>query len=334
MKTRILFLVAFLATNFAWAQVEFGPDVLGYSFESSTIVQANDYEGKVTCTLVHYKEQTRNYAAVLYIHGFNDYFFQQEMADQYHVHGISFFALDLRKYGRSWLPNQKLNNVRDLAEYDADIDTALKIMKQLGHTRILLAGHSTGGLIVSLYAAKNKGKENFDAVFCNSPFYDFNVPFLLKKIGVPFISGLGKNHPNKLNPNTINSLYDQSLLKSHYGEWEYDTTWKPIPAAPVNYGWIRAIHKGHKQVKKGLDIGKPILIMRSDKSIYEKKWSDKLFTGDAVLGVKDIQKGYEKMKAVKIELVEPNGIHDLILSKPEVRKKVYEDLFIWTEKYF
>ncbi len=36
--------------------------------------------------------------AVLYIHGFIDYFFQTEMAEQFNQHGYDFYALDLRKY--------------------------------------------------------------------------------------------------------------------------------------------------------------------------------------------------------------------------------------------
>lgn len=334
MKKFTLLLIGFFVFFNGNAQNIFVSDVLGEPYESTTIEQPNDYEGKVNCTLVHLKEQTRNYAAVLYIHGFNDYFFQKEMAERFHQHGITFYALDLRKYGRSLLPNQKMNNVRSLDEYDADIDTALKIIKSLGHTRILLAGHSTGGLVVSLYAAKNKGKENFDAVFCNSPFYDYNVPFLLRKIGVPLFSAIGKKHPNKLAPDGIPGQYGMSLHKQFYGEWEYNLTWKPNSPPAVNFGWLRAIHQGHLKAKAGLEIGKPFLMMRSDKSIYEKKWNDNYFTGDAVLNVKDMQKVFAKIIAVKIELVVPNAMHDIILSKKAVREKAYEELFIWTEKYF
>jgi alpha-beta hydrolase superfamily lysophospholipase len=316
------------------AQPRFGTDVLGEPFEYATIHQPNDYEGKVNCTLIHRKEETKNYAAVLYVHGFNDYFFQKELADQFHLHGITFYAIDLRKYGRSWLPNQKMNNVRDLAEYDSDLDTALNLIKSFGHERILLMGHSTGGLIVSLYAAKNKGKEKFDAVVCNSPFYDFNAPYLIKKLGVPHYAKKGLKNPDELVKGNISPLYGESLHKGYRGEWNYILSWKPNIPYDVNCSWIRAIHLGHQKVKEGLVIGKPILVMRADLSIYEKHWSDKLFTGDAVLSVSDIHKGYEKIQAVKYELVFHNGIHDLILSKPEVRKKVYEELFIWTEKYF
>ena len=40
-------------------------------------------------------------ASVLYIHGFNDYFFQRELAQKMDSAGYSFYAIDLHKYGRS-----------------------------------------------------------------------------------------------------------------------------------------------------------------------------------------------------------------------------------------
>ena len=75
------------------------------------------------------------------------------MAEQFNQHGYDFYALDLRKYGRSKLPHQTLYYVRDLREYDAEISKALEIIGQENHNQVLLAGHSTGGLITTLYAA-------------------------------------------------------------------------------------------------------------------------------------------------------------------------------------
>ena len=39
--------------------------------------------------------------AVLYLHGWNDYFFQTHLADHLGDLGFDFYALDLRRYGRS-----------------------------------------------------------------------------------------------------------------------------------------------------------------------------------------------------------------------------------------
>ena len=53
-------------------------------------------------------------AAVLHVHGFADYFFQTEYAEWWLERGYDFYALDLRKYGRSLRPHQTPNYVTDL----------------------------------------------------------------------------------------------------------------------------------------------------------------------------------------------------------------------------
>ena len=93
------------------------PDVLGLPFEQLVLPQLPDYEGAVQSTLIRLRPSTHGTKAVLYLHGFNDYFFQEEMARRYQEHGYRFYAIDLRKYGRSLLPYQLPNNVRDLREY-------------------------------------------------------------------------------------------------------------------------------------------------------------------------------------------------------------------------
>lgn len=41
--------------------------------------------------------------AVIYLHGWSDYFFHHRLADYYASLGIAFYAIDLRRYGRSLL---------------------------------------------------------------------------------------------------------------------------------------------------------------------------------------------------------------------------------------
>jgi alpha-beta hydrolase superfamily lysophospholipase len=60
------------------------------------------------------------------------------MAEQFNQHGYDFYALDLRKYGRSKLPHQKFYYLLDLREYDAEISKALEIIGQENHNQVLL----------------------------------------------------------------------------------------------------------------------------------------------------------------------------------------------------
>jgi alpha-beta hydrolase superfamily lysophospholipase len=307
-------------------------DILGNGFEQLTFRHKDDYEGAVVCTLVRKKATAATNKAVLYVHGFNDYFFQMEMADHFNRNGFDFYAVDLRKYGRSFLPHQKLYNVRDLTEYYADLDQSLKQIRLEGHTHVLLSGHSTGGLTASLYANDHQGSELFDSLFLNSPFYDINDSGFVRKFGIPLVAVLAKYLPNQLMKGGFSNLYGSSLHKGAFGEWEYNLAWKPHTPPPFNFGFVRALHLAHKKVWKGLQIDVPVLVMHSDNSIYEKTWSEKMFTGDAVLNVAQIRSNAEKISGnVTIQAI-PGGMHDLILSPKKTRDMVYQILFDWLQK--
>jgi alpha-beta hydrolase superfamily lysophospholipase len=309
-------------------------DVLKDGFEQTMIFQPNDYEGKVVITLVRKQTKTPSSKAVLYVHGFNDYFFQNEMAEEFLAQGYNFYAVDLRKYGRSKLPNHKLNNMRDLVEYYSDLDVVLSILKEEGNQKILLSGHSTGGLLITLYAAERIGNELFDFLFCNSPFFDMNLPFFQKKVGIPILACLGRFFPDFTIPGGFSEFYGKSLCKNDFGEWDYNLTWKPHKAPVLNLGWINAIYQGHSKIASGIVIGKPILIMHSNTSVYPEKWSEALFDGDAILNVKDILEKAKLIKAPENKIIGIDGaMHDIILSKKTVRSKVYQIVFDWLGKF-
>src|SRR5213080_4277441 len=104
-------------------------DVLGPEYESLRLTFEDDAEGEVVATLVR-RTVPGSRKAVLYVHGFVDYFFQAHLADFYVERGYSFYALDLRKYGRSLLPHQTPNFVRDVAEYFPELDEAVRIIRE------------------------------------------------------------------------------------------------------------------------------------------------------------------------------------------------------------
>ncbi len=316
------------------SSLDYKTDILENGFESVKINQDEDYEGEVICTIIRKKIIPHKNKAVLYIHGFNDYFFQTEMADYFNKNGFHFYALDLRKYGRSHLLNQKLNNVRNLEEYFEDISKALQIIKEEGSEQIILSGHSTGGLITAIYAQEKSDKKSFNALFLNSPFFDFNMNSIIKNIGIPIVSAIGFLFPNIIANGGFSELYGKSLHKEAYGKWDYNLAWKPHVPPLVNLGFIRAIYLAHKKVKNGLKISVPVLVMHSNNSIYEKKWSDKMFTGDAILNINDIHRESKKIIGNTTVKIVTNGQHDLILSPKPVREQVYKGLFEWTEKQF
>jgi alpha-beta hydrolase superfamily lysophospholipase len=307
---------------------QYTEDVLKNGFEQTVIIQKDDYEGNVRATLIRKSGVEASKKAILCIHGFNDYFFQQIIAEEFIKKGYNFYALDLRKHGRSILKNHKPNNVRHLSEYYKDIDKALKIIRKEGNQQVVLYGHSTGGLVITLYAGVRNMKKGFDVLICNSPFYDFNVPWIQKKTVVPMLSFLGKINPNLKLPIGFSKLYGKSLHKKYYGEWNYNLHWKPNVAPSINAGWVQAITQGHLEIAKGISVTKPILILHSSISVFPKKWSEEMFRGDAILNVKDIIDKSKFINSPRKEVVGFKGaIHDLVLSKNPVRNLVFETIF-------
>lgn len=311
------------------------PDILGKDFERMSFELKDDYEGKVITTLIRKKTPSSTGKAILYIHGFNDYFFQEEEAERFISEGYDFYAIDLRKYGRSLLPHQRFNNCRRLEEYFSDIDNCLLRIGNEGIKNITLVAHSTGGLISALYLSQPGKHSLISSVIFNSPFLAMNLPLLLDKFAIPIVSFFGRYFPDISIKASLPSAYGESIHKDYKGEWDFNTHWKPIQPSAVNFGWIRAIHEGHKKIRKGIELRIPVLLLTSGCSTnYKNKPSDKDFRADGVLDVEKLHKAGKKIrteKGIRIERIE-KGLHDLALSHQEARDRYYHIIFDWLKE--
>ncbi|RFP64417.1 alpha/beta hydrolase [Hymenobacter lapidiphilus] len=305
------------------------PDPLGSDFGQLALPQPPDYEGPVQAVLVRYLPQPTAPAsgAVGCVHGFNDYFFQREMAAQYVAHGYHFFALDLRKYGRALLPQQRPNNERDLRDYDADLDAALTEIRAAGHPRIVLSGHSTGGLIAALYAARHPA--SFAALVLNSPFLALNQPWLRRRVAAPLAGAVGRMLPNLPLPAGLPDTYGQSLHQAYRGEWDYNLAWKPNHVFPVNTGWLGAILRGQRQVRHGLKLPLPRAGAARRAQRRGRQWREEFRRADIVLNVADIRRLAPRLGPHVTLHALPDAVHDVFLSVPTVRAAAYEKLFDW-----
>lgn len=284
-------------------------------FEATTLDFPPDYDGPVVATLVRKAGAAPHKRAVLYVHGFVDYFFQTHMAERFEAEGWAFYALDLRKHGRSLLPGQHPCFCKRIDEYFADITRAIGIVAQTVDGPLLLAGHSTGGLIGALYADQGDKKASIAALWLNSPFFEFNVPPADRfKLGMAAATGIFM--PFMKDPKGLRREYPVSLHKDHEGEWDFDLKLKPIEGFPVFFGWIGAILAAHSKVHAGLSIACPALVMHSDKA-------------DIVLGWRQIAKWTSGIGTDVTVLQFPGGLHDLVLSKAAIREDVFAKLFGW-----
>jgi alpha-beta hydrolase superfamily lysophospholipase len=309
-------------------------DVLGEPYESHTIDLGRDDEGPVVATLVRRRADRPTRRAVLYVHGFNDYFFQTHLADFFAEHGWDFYALDLRKYGRSLLPHQTANFARSLTEYYPELDESARIIREDdGHDQLLVAGHSTGGLLTALWSHSRQGQGLVDGLFLNSPFFDFNLPWLVKGPLMTALLGASRRSPYRHVPTAELGLYGQSLHTAHRGEWTYNLDWKPVVSFPVTAGWLRAIRQGQQRLRAGLGIDVPILVACSTRTFRGKGWHEDVRVTDAVLDVDHIVR-WSPGLGPRVTIARfDGGVHDLTLSGKDVRAEVFRELGRWTDAF-
>ncbi|MEU8262352.1 alpha/beta hydrolase [Micromonospora sp. NPDC048999] len=310
------------------------PDVLGPPYERQTIDLGVDDEGPVVATLVRRRADDPTRRAVLYVHGFVDYFFQTHVADFFAARGWDFYALDLRKYGRSLLPHQTPNFCHDLRDYFPELDAAAEIIRaDDGHDTVLAMGHSTGGLLISLWAHARRDAGLVDGLFLNSPFFDINAPWLVRRPLTAAVARLGRRAPHRVLPLGLHSVYGESLHADHRGEWRYDLAWKPLAGFPVRAGWLNAIRTGQRQLRAGLDIPVPVLLACSTRSYRGTRWHDSAALADAVLDVEHMVRWAPRLGRHVTLARFDGGLHDLTLSRPAVREKVLAEAGRWAEAF-
>jgi alpha-beta hydrolase superfamily lysophospholipase len=307
-------------------------DVLGTPYERHTIELRPDGEGEVFATLVSRRSAAPTGAAVLYVHGFVDYFFQTHLADFYVERGIDFYALDLRKYGRSLADHHTPNYCTSLSDYYEEIDAAVRIIRETdGHDRLLINGHSTGGLTASLYAHDRRDAGTVDALFLNSAFLDLNEPWLMRELATPMLVRAGAR--TKLR-GALPTVYGHSIHNTVNGVWDYDLKWKPFAGFPVLAGWLRAIHAGQRRVHTGLDVRVPILSAASTASYRGTKWAEIARSSDSVLDADAIARWSPRLGRNVTVLRVENGLHDLTLSAEPARTVMFDELDRWLTAYF
>lgn len=316
----------------ATAQWHWMPDSLGEGFEKCYVDQGRSYDGEVRSTVIRYRvpADSGRKVGALYVHGFNDYFFQAEMAREFDAHGYDFYAVDLRRYGRSLEPWQKRCDIRDMRRYFADIDSALVIMKAAGIERVALIGHSTGGLLTSYFCSYNQQADTIvKALVLNSPFLDWNLGKMEPFAGA--VSNLGKLFPNMKISQGHSNAYSQSLMRDGgHGEWTYNVEWKSPQSPDVTAGWVRAINSAQRYLRHHqYSIPEPILLMYSSRSLDVSDWTPAADSADVVLDVAEIKELGSKLGRNVTMYRVNNGLHDLILSAPGVRYPLYKEIFAW-----
>ncbi|WP_113704324.1 alpha/beta hydrolase [Nonomuraea lactucae] len=297
-------------------------------YEITVLPMPPDFEGEVVATLVSRRAGSRR--AVLYLHGFTDYFFQDHLAEHYLGRGVDFYALDLRKYGRSLLPHQTRGLIRSVTDYFPEIDEAVRLIRQ-DHDEVTVNAHSTGGLIAALWADRVRGRGLVQGMVLNSPFFDLNVPTPLRLAADLLRTPL--SYSRRPLPLGISTVYGQTLHRSHQGEWDYDLELKPLGGFSVHAMWLAAIRRAQRRLHAGLAVDVPVLVLASTKGLRVRDFVPEAQSADIVLDPRHIARWSTALGPHVTCVRVPDGLHDLVLSAEPVRKQVFAEIDRWTTAY-
>ncbi|MEV7604400.1 alpha/beta hydrolase [Paenarthrobacter sp. NPDC089322] len=343
------------------------PDFLGHGYEYRHLPLEPDEEGAVAATLIRhappsatmhphgildflssFSQRRRRPVAsdpmgaprvVLYLHGWADYFLQTELAEYLTASGFHFYALDLRKFGRSLRPGQTPGYTTDLSVYDEDIAAALHEIERDVAARtnspaaptIHLLAHSLGGLIASLWADRHPGR--IGTLVLNSPWLELQGSSLVRSIAMHLVEPFARTDPKRPFRFPEMPAYWESVSNEAHGEWVLDPAWRPRASFPIRAGWTKAVLAGHRTVERKLNIDAPVLVLLSGRTRIQAEWTADLMRADAVIDVEETSRralGLGRRTAV---FRYPGALHDVFLSRRSIRQQAYRDVAVWLAAY-
>jgi alpha-beta hydrolase superfamily lysophospholipase len=320
--------------------IQWKPDILGDGY-AQTVLEVGadpDGEGQIDAVLVRREPGDGEVAqgAVLYVHGFTDYFFQTGLADFFAQRGLAFYALDHRKSGRARRPGHTAHYVSDLALYDDELERALAIIAD-AHPGlpVVLAAHSTGGLIVPLWLDRRRAAGRVAPVaglVLNSPWFDLQGKPALRGPVTQVLRVLAKAQPLRVIKG-MPGVYGRTLHTSGTGEWDFDLALKPLDGFPVTMGWLNAVRRGHARLHRGLDVGVPSLVLRSTTSDFSGRYTDLSDNADTVLDVTQIARWAGCLGGETTVAPIEGARHDAFLSVAASRERAYAAVDAWLRQH-
>lgn len=257
--------------------------------------------------------------AVLLYPGWNDYFFHPHVVDALAARGITAYALDPLRSGRSLTDPAFRDYVGDLSEHDEALDAAVARLRAR-HERVGVLAHSTGGLVTSLWASGRPGR--VDALALNSPWIAWWGSGRSARLVAPLIARGARRRPHAALPVPGSSLYARSLHVEAHGSWDFDPGLKSFDRVPVRLGWLAAVLAGQRRVAQGLGLTLPVLVVASARS--GRRWRPGQPGLDLVLDVASMTDAAPLLGAhVEVVRIE-GGCHDGSLS-PEPAGRVFLD---------
>jgi alpha-beta hydrolase superfamily lysophospholipase len=167
----------------------------------------------------------------------------------------------------------------------------------------------------------------------NSPWTDLAGGALLRAASTSVLNQVGVRQPMREIKRQVTGFYARSLHHEHEGEWDFDLLWKPVQSFTVYAGWLRAIRNGHAELHRGLDVPCPVLVLSSGRSSTPAEMDDDVHGTDIVLDVAQIRHWATSFGAHVTYVAVEGARHDVVLSRPGARDKVYKEIETWRQAY-
>jgi alpha-beta hydrolase superfamily lysophospholipase len=308
-------------------------DVLGPPYTVERWALTPDVAGPVpVASLVRWVHPSPR-GAMLYLHGYNDYFFHTELAERVWAEGWEVYALDLRRYGRSLQEGELACYIEEIEVYFEELAGALRRMRERdGHQRIWVNAHSTGGLVATRFAQEFPGV--IDALVLNAPFFAL-PPFPLQPLverAVRLLHGVKPDLPVR---QRLFPYYGWSLARSEgprspfRGEWSFKQDWKRVIGMHYPPAWLVATRRAQHEVQEAEPIAEPVLVLTSERSFRGLRWSEQHQQADVVLDVDRVvavaQGLGPRVRVCRLE----GALHDVWLSARPVRSLAYGVALPW-----
>ncbi|WP_171041248.1 alpha/beta hydrolase [Sinomonas susongensis] len=265
--------------------------------------------------------------ALLYVHGWSDYYFNTELAEFAVARGWRFYALDLPEHGRSLRPGGRPGYVPSAEHYLESIEAALDAVEGEGATRVVLMGHSTGGLAVALEAQRRP--ERLSALVLSSPWL---VPHGGRTAGRMLELALAARataNPDQVIPLPSRGYFWRAVAREAGGEWDLREDLRPRTAFPIRAGWLYGVLSAQRELLAGPRIAIPAVLLASTRSDTGLIWREHMRWRDAVLAIGPMRRAARAVCQSLDELLVEGGLHDVLLSAPSVRRGAYARLGAW-----
>lgn len=250
---------------------------------------------------VKYKK-TNNKKCIIWLPGRNDYFYHYHISSK--LHNYDLYALNYRNCHP--LKCDLSDYIDDIKKLFKEIDIIYEYFNINSYDEVILYGHSTGGLICTLYQFESKNK--ISKIILNAPWfhYKFNtfdhyIFHYLYYYIIPCIPEFDLIE---------RSFNDNKYMTSLTEKFKIDKLFKKNYITPVISTWFRNIIKYQNNIyHKKIWLKYPTLALISDHNA-EFKGAKK---GDEILDINEHIKQLEKLGNNKLVLIK-DATHDVLCS--------------------